>query len=419
MESERYSDSGGVIMKKIIFLVLIFCFIFTVTAEEKVTQLGLHPFYKSRDLKPADLKIIALDKAGLVKQGFEQAGSGDLIFAFLEQIQKADIQTVELNPGDGLQWMLFKKGGKVVVMKDVVWAGKKPIVVYNFTIFRDGKTYEFIVPKICGNISLKNTREVPAPVCTLNVTPNEVEAGKPVTIDMCASKNILKSVVEVKDAAGVVVKTIELTAEKCSAEITLDKVGEYSVVGVGEGQYAMKSTNPCEMTLKVTEVVPIVPVTAVTSATRGGMGKYGTQKPLAFLIEGGPGLLKGTYTGMFWARAGVQLNIVVDTLDFILTLGGGIPVKGAPWKSFLMGNALLNVHLGPAYVAGGLGFSTNVADRVGCKGGIDLVGEVGINLFKSNTSIGSIFGELRAPVITADRSFEHNHKLLLGFRYIF
>jgi hypothetical protein len=36
-----------------------------------------------------------------------------------------------------------------------------------------------------------------------------------------------------------------------------------------------------------------------------------------------------------------------------------------------------------------------------------------------NSSVGSIFFELRAPVLTSDRSFEEHHKLLLGFRYIF
>jgi hypothetical protein len=404
-------------MKKVLFLGLIFCFLLTIPAAEKVTRLGQHPFYKDKDIQPGDLKIIAVEKAGDVKMGFEEAGNGELVFAFLEQIQKADVQTTELKPGDTLEWMFFKEGRKVKVKKDVIYDGKKPVSSYTFVIFREGKTYEFIVPKICGNISLKNTREIPAPLCTLNVTPNEVEVGKPVKIDMCASENVLKSTVEVKDASGAVVKTIDLTAENCSAEITLDKVGEYSVVAVGEGQYATKSANPCEMTLKVIEAVPVVPVTAVTSATRSSMGKYGTQKALSFLIEGGPGLLKGTYTGMVWARAGLQCNIVLDTLDFILTLGGGIPVKGTPWKSFLMGNALLNLHAGQAYLGGGLGFST--AERETRKGGIDLVGEIGINLFKVDTSIGSIFGELRAPVITADRSFELHHKLLLGFRYIF
>jgi hypothetical protein len=403
-------------MKKIVFLALIFCFMFTVSAEEKVTQLGLHPFYKSRDLKPADLKIIALDKAGLVKQGFEQAGSGDLVFAFLEQIQKADIQTVELNPGDGLQWMLFKKNGKVVVMKDVVWSGKKPITAYNFTIFREGKTYEFIVPKICGNISLKNVKEVPAPVCVLKVEPTEVEPGRAVKIDVCGSQNAVKTAVTVTDAAGTVVKTLELTPDNCTAEVVLDNAGEYKVTAAVEGQYAMKSTDPCEAMVKVAVPAPVVPIAPVVTKP---VNKYGTVKPLCFLIEGGPGLLKGTYTGMFWARAGVLFNVVVDTLDVIFSVGGGVPIKGEPWKSFFMGNALLNLHAGPAYLGGGLGFSSNVRDGVEYKGGIDLVGEVGINLFRANDSIGSLFGELRAPVITKDRTFEHNHKLLLGFRYIF
>ena len=399
-------------MKKIIFLMLIFCLLFSVQAAEKINRFGQHPFYKSRDLQPADLKIIALDKAGEVKMGFEEAGNGDLVFAFLEQIQKADVQTVELNPGDGLQWMLFKKGRKVLVKKDVVWDGKKPIVAYNFTIFRDGELYEFIVPKICGNISLKNMTEVPVPVCMLKVEPAEVVAGNPVKIDICGSQNVTKTVVTVTDAAGTVVKTLELTPENCSAEITMDKVGEYAVAAMGENQYAMKSGNPCEIAFKVLEPAPVVPVAPVVTKP-----KYGTTKPLCFLIEGGPGLLKGTYTGMFWARAGVLYNIVVDTLDVIFSIGGGVPIKGAPWKSFFMGNALLNLHAGPAFVAGGLGFSTK--EQEGRKGGIDLVGELGVNLFRSNDSIGSIFGELRAPVITANRSFELHHKLLLGFRYIF
>jgi hypothetical protein len=399
-------------MKKIIFLMLIFCLLFSVQAAEKISRLGQHPFYKSRDLQPADLKIIAVDKAGEVKMGFEEAGNSDLVFAFLEQIQKADVQTVELNPGDGLQWMLFKKGRKVLVKKDVVWDGKKPIVAYNFTIFRDGKLYEFIVPKICGNISLKNMKEVPPPVCQLKVAPGEVVLGSSVKIDMCESQNTVKTMVTITDAAGAVVKTVELTPEACTAEVTLDKVGEYTVAAVGENQYAMKS-NPCEMAVKVLEPAPVVVAPVVTKP----VNKYGTVKPLCFLVEGGPGLLKGTYTGMFWARAGVLYNIVVDTLDVVFSVGGGVPIKGTPWKSFLMGNALLNLHAGPAFVAGGLGFST--AERVGRKGGIDLVGEVGVNLFRSNDSIGSIFGELRAPVITADRPFENHHKLLLGFRYIF
>lgn len=396
-------------MKKFVFFVLIFCFVLAVAGEEKVTQLGRHPFYKSRDLKPADLKVIALDKAGDVKQGFEMAGNGELVFAFLEQIQMADIKTIELSPGETFRWMLFKKGRKVQVKNDVIWSGKKPITAYDFTIYRDGKLYEFIVPKICGNISLKNVSEVPAPVCKLNITSPEVVLGNPVMIDTCESRNAVKIVVTITDAAGAIVKTLDLTPGDCSAQVVLDKVGEYMVSAVVEGQYAMKSPAGCEIAVRVVEPAPVVPIAPVVARVN----------PLHFLIEGGPGLLKGTYTAMVWARAGLLFNISPEKLDFILTLGGGIPIKGDPWKSFFMGNALLNVHAGPAYLAGGLGFSSKDCDRPLKKGGIDLVGEVGFNLFRSDDSVGSIFGELRAPIITEDRNFENNHKILLGFRYIF
>ena len=173
---------------------------------------------------------------------------------------------------------------------------------------------------------------------------------------------------------------------------TFDKPGSYAITVVVTDDFGAVS-EPCRVVLEV------------------------TQKRLFFLIEGGPGLLHGTYTAMLWARAGVLYKIVPDTLDFILSLGGGVPVRGEPWTSFVMGNALLNVHLGPAFLAGGLGFSTK--DQATRKGGIDLVGEVGVDLFRANSSVGSVFFELRAPVLTSDRSFEEQHKLLLGFRYIF
>ena len=197
------------------------------------------------------------------------------------------------------------------------------------------------------------------------------------------------------------------------------------MTAVSEGAYGMKSTNSCKTTLKVIHVVPVLPTLRSSRDTpgapnpsAGGKGKIrNLSKPLAFLIEAGPGVVKGTFTGMVWARAGLLGKLVPDTLDFVLTLGGGMPVKGDPWKSFFMGNALLSLHAGAAYLGGGLGFSTK--EKEDRKGG-NRPGRRGrYQPFPSGTSIGSIFGELRAPVVTTDRPFEKHHKLLLGFRYIF
>jgi hypothetical protein len=243
----------------------------------------------------------------------------------------------------------------------------------------------------------------------LTVEPSEILLGKSVRVSSCQSQYGVKTLVTVTDGAGAVIKTLELTPENCNIDIIMDKIGEYKLSAVVENQYAMKSPDGCEAAFTVIEPAPPaapLPIEKVSSAL-----------PLSFLLEGGPGVVRGSYTGMVWARAGVLFKITPDKLDFIFSLGGGIPVYGDPWKMFFMGNALLNLHLGEAYLAGGLGFSTK--EREERKGGIDLVGEVGFNLFHSNNSTGSIFGEFRAPVLTTDRPFDSHHKILLGFRYIF
>jgi hypothetical protein len=236
------------------------------------------------------------------------------------------------------------------------------------------------------------------PTCALTTScqPCKDYVGKPVTLDASGSADpdgtVAKADFAVTDQTGNPVDKFMDGDAPFIWDKVFDKPGSYVVTVVVTDDFGSVS-EPCRVALDV------------------------TQKRLFFLIEGGPGLLRGTYTAMLWARAGLLYKIVPDTLDFILSFGGGIPVRGEPWTSFVMGNALLNVHAGPAFLAGGLGFSTK--EQTTRKGGIDLVGEVGVDLFKVNSSVGSIFFELRAPVLTSDRSFEKHHKLLLGFRYIF
>ncbi len=258
--------------KSILGVLLILLFLLPAWTANKIYRLGVHPFYKTKKPVTAEeLAKITEELAGQIKIGFEQAGYGDVVFAFLEQIKQAKIEETQIQPGDTFLWMLFRTRRKVKVVTDAVWAGRKPVDAFKVTIYRDLKAYEFVIPKICLNIALTKVEQLPAPVCDLKVTPTRVEIGKPVKIDVCGSKNAVKNVVTIKDAAGNVIKTLELTPSNCTTEYVFSKPGKYTVINVAEEAHGFHSTNVCEVVMDVWENKPpvcnlkVYPETALTN----------------------------------------------------------------------------------------------------------------------------------------------------------
>lgn len=486
--------------KKLVFLVVGLLIAFSISSwaeTKKITEMGRYPFARVRGAVPSQdvMKMSVTKYAADLKYGFEQAGYPDLYEPFLAQLNAASFTEKSIPVGTVFPWMLFRSKGKVQVVKDVEWAGKAPLDVYSFTVNKDYKNYEFVMPRPCGNVALLSiTEAIPPAVCDLKVSPVKVNVNDPVSVDMSGSQFATSLEVSIYDAAGALVVTQALTPDNPKWQTKFDKPGDYTfkakvanqrgeVTGPAcEAKVHVNLPPVCKLTITCTECKDYVgkpimfdatgssdpdgqivkanfevmdekgavidsfmdteaPFTwekvfdkagnytvAVTVFDDMGVAAGGmepckipfivTQKRLFFLVEGGPGLLRGTYTMMIWARVGLLYKIVPDTLDFVLAVGPGFPLKGDPWTTFVMGNALLSLHAGPAYIAGGLGFSTKEQELR--DGGLDLVGQVGIDLFKtSNNAVGSILGELRAPITPEGRTFDESHKILLGFRYIF
>lgn len=240
------------------------------------------------------------------------------------------------------------------------------------------------------------------PVCKLwtSCLPCEDYVGKPITFDASGSTDpdgqVVKAVFEILDENGQVIDTFTKTEKPLVWEKTFQKPGKYgiNVVVFDDMGAASSNSDPCRISFDV------------------------TQKKFFFLIEAGGLLARGTYTGYFFGRVGLLWNLVPSSLDFILRAGGAIPSQGAPWKFIFMVDALLNLHLGDAlYVGSGLGYSTKEQDTR--LSGFDWVSDFGVNIFNNYSSVGSIFAEIRYPVLTADRLVADHYKLLLGFRYIF
>jgi len=240
------------------------------------------------------------------------------------------------------------------------------------------------------------------PVCKLwtSCPPCEDYVGKPIVFDANGSTDvdgqIVKASFEITDETGKVIDSFMDTEKPFTWEKVFTKPGKYgaNVVVFDDMGAPSASTDPCRLTFDV------------------------TQKRFFFLAEVGGLLARGTYTGFIFGRLGMLWSLSPNVLDLILRAGGALPTQGDPWKAFFMADLLANIHLGPAvYVDAGLGYTGK--EQSVRKSGVDLIGAFGVNIFNNYNSAGSIFAEVRLPVITKDRSSSDHHKLLLGFRYIF
>jgi PKD domain-containing protein len=235
------------------------------------------------------------------------------------------------------------------------------------------------------------------PECDLKVSPSSSYTGKPFKLDASGSTDkdgkVVKADFTISDTKdGQEVDKNSVTTDPLVWDKIFKKSGIYKVSLIVTDDFNATSTNKCVTTLEV-------------------------QKRLYYLIEAGPGVAKGTYSGYAFARFGLAYLIIPEKLSFIASAGANFTLAGNPFKHHFISNLLLNVHFDSFFLGGGIGFTSKVRDP-DWKGGLDLVGNIGFDVYSSFNKKGSIFGEIRVPM-QKDLSFEHGHQFLIGFRYLF
>ncbi|MBI4765013.1 MAG: transporter [Deltaproteobacteria bacterium] len=134
-----------------------------VEGAQKIKRLGVTPVCKIKNLQ-ADKVYAAVKKNERdLRTGFRKAGAADLFDPFMDQLKTSKPETVQIQPGETLEWMIFKKQKLVGVAKDAVWAGKKPFKAFRTVVRHQDKNYEFIIPAICLNVALKSITDIPKP----------------------------------------------------------------------------------------------------------------------------------------------------------------------------------------------------------------------------------------------------------------
>jgi hypothetical protein len=239
------------------------------------------------------------------------------------------------------------------------------------------------------------------PICKLwtSCMPCEDYVGRPITFDASGSSDpdgqIVKVVFELLDANGNVLDTCVTTRKPWTWEKVFTKAGTYTInttVTDNDGAQSPAS-DPCRLTFEV------------------------TQKKLFWTVGGGLGVYGGSTALYGFLRAGLFAWITPDKWSFTLSGGGGLPLKGSPWKAVFTAEALVNGHFQGFFLGTGLGVSSATqATDANHKFGLDLVAQTGFQVFDKWTSKGQIFFEFRAPL---GRSFDSNYKAGAGFRFLF
>ncbi|MEW6186271.1 MAG: hypothetical protein AB1585_11085, partial [Thermodesulfobacteriota bacterium] len=134
-----------------------------VEGAQKIKRLGVTPIYKAKNLQAEQVYATAKKAEKDLNAGFKKAGAPELFAPFMVQLKDAKPETVQVQTGEKMQWMMYKKNKKVGVARDVIWAGKKPFKAFRTVVRYNNMDYEFIIPAICLNVALKDIKDVPKP----------------------------------------------------------------------------------------------------------------------------------------------------------------------------------------------------------------------------------------------------------------
>jgi hypothetical protein len=239
--------------KKVIFILVFLLAVLvlgTYAQTKKLKSIGQYPLVRIRGSVPTQevMKRLVDRYAADIKYGFDMAGAGDLYLPFMDQVKSANFEEKSLPVGDTVQWMLFRSQGKVKVARDIEWAGKAPLDVFSFTVAKDNKAYEFVMPRPCGNIALRNVTELELPpaICSLVVSPAKVNLKDPVTVDMSGTQQAQSMEVDVIGPDGAKLATHALTPDAAKKQLTFDTPGVYTFKGRATNPQGKVSDNPCE-----------------------------------------------------------------------------------------------------------------------------------------------------------------------------
>jgi PKD domain len=248
---------------------LLFFLVAPAYAVHSLKVMGRNPFVKPPLESIEDLREMVRDRQIDLETGFAKVGQPELFETFIHQFPTVEIDTVDFQPGETLQWMLYRKNDEVRVLKDVIWDGAESFPAYQFHIDHDNQRYLFVVPLICGNLSLQYVTDIPpppkaeiqppppapppnqAPQCQARISPERLFSGQTITVDASASTDpdgeITSMTCALIDSEGSTAVENTVDQPPFEQQLVIPKGGNYRIeVSVTDDDGAVSSSPGCE-----------------------------------------------------------------------------------------------------------------------------------------------------------------------------
>lgn len=380
-------------------------------AETQLRQLGQNPFYGPEIKSNADFRRMVRETLAELKVGFAKAGAADLFDDFVSQSEQPDIREIEVNPGERFQWMIFRKGETIKVVKDVVWLGKEPFAAFIVNVDKAGNRYTFVVPAKCGNVSLAMITPLPParpvanipPACKVAITPLTVVVGKDITIDGSQSVDpdgsIAAMFVQIANDNNAIVAQNDLQKPPFVHHQPMTKVGNYLVrVSVTDDKGLESSAPDCPET-KISVVASRE--TVVDEIRRGhfvaDIGVMHQPDPATYLLM----------------RVGYDYRFT-DRFSLLGMVGFAPVIDGHDDDDSLMADVTANFHHQRMFFGAGVGaWHSSMDDR------LDLIVTAGYRLYGDPFHFNmALFVEGRGAVDQLDELNDYG-RLGIGLRFQF
>jgi hypothetical protein len=223
----------------------------------------------------------------------------------------AEINAIEVPPNTRLPFMAARKNKKAYAMRDVLWAGKKPIDAFGFEFSSKCQRYRLVTPKACSNFWIE-------------------DLGKDTADPACAPKVVLPPVVSMTGAqSACVTQPVEFTVNvqnpPADGKVSLSVNGKEMTSGnlsagsfrwrfpgaATAGRYEVKAVSGGQTASTVVEVKPCEPTCGLTVTPNPA--KAG--KPITVDVSGSR-VAAGVAGGIKNVKVEVvQKGAVVQTVD--------------------------------------------------------------------------------------------------------